>query len=271
MLKRGLLRLFLPLILIFFISSCSKFRKIEKSGDWKVKYEAALEYYANKDYYRSGILFEQILPIVRGLPEGEKTQFYLAYTNYYQDYFLLAAHHFKTFYQTYARSEFAEEARYMHAYSLYSNSPVHNLDQTSSLEAVVEMQNFINRFPMSKYRDDATKVIDDIQVKLEKKAYENARQYYKLGYLKAAVTAFESFSNDFPDSEYNEEIGYLKFLAQYELAEKSIRSKQEERYRQANEFYLEFLDKYPTSGYLKEADKKYGDSLDKLNQLAKNN
>jgi outer membrane protein assembly factor BamD len=56
--------------------SCSKFRKIEKNPDWRVKYEASLVYYEKKDYYRASILFDQILPIIRGLPEAEKVQFY---------------------------------------------------------------------------------------------------------------------------------------------------------------------------------------------------
>lgn len=271
MLKRGLTRHFLLFTLLIFIASCSKFRKIEKSQDWKVKYDAALNYYENEDYSRAGILFEQILPIVRGLPEGEKVQFYFAYSQFYQAFYLLAAHHFKTFYTTYARSEFAQEARYMEAYSLYTNSPAYNLDQTSSIEAVVAMQNFINRYPTSEFRDDATEVINDIQEKLELKAYENSKLYYRLEYLKASIVAFESFANDYPDSEHNEEIAYLKFLAQFKLAEKSIFSKQEERYRLANEYYLEFIDLFPNSDYLRDADKKYGDSLNKLNQLAKNN
>lgn len=269
MLKRVFFKHFLAALVIFSVASCSKFRKIEKSEDWRVKYEAALNYYENKDYYRSGALFEQILPIVRGLPEGEKVQFYFAYTQYYQKFYLLAAHHFEVFYNTYARSEYAQEAQFMHAYSLYANSPAYNLDQTSSIEAVVAMQAFLNRYPTSKFRDQATDVIDDIQEKLERKGYENAKQYYKLERYKAAVVAFETFGNDFPDSEYNEEIAFLKFMAQYNLANKSILSKQLERYREANEYYLEFIDKYPDSQYAREAEKRYVDSLEKVTELAK--
>ena len=114
-------------------------------------------------------------------------------------------------------------------------------------------------------------MIDDIQVKLERKSYENAKQYYKLERYKAAVVAFESFADNFPDSDYNEEGQYLKFLSQYLLAENSIASKQLERYRLANEYYIELLDRYPNSEYLKEAEKKYGNSIDRVNQLAKNN
>ena len=102
--------------------SCSKFRKIEKSQDWRVKYEAGLNYYNKKDYYKASVLFEQIIPIVRGLPEGEKVQFNLAYCQFYDKLYLLASEQFKTFYETYGRSQMAEEARFMYAYS-----PLHNL------------------------------------------------------------------------------------------------------------------------------------------------
>ena len=79
--------------------SCSKFRKIEKSEDWRVKYDAALTYYEKKDYYRASVLFDQIMPIVRGLPEGERVQFYLGYCQYYDKKYLFAAEYFKTFYE----------------------------------------------------------------------------------------------------------------------------------------------------------------------------
>jgi len=268
MLKRAYLRYFLFAFFVFLAASCSKFRKIEKSNDWRVKYEAAINYYKNEDYYRATQLFDQIKPIVRGMPEGEKVEFYLGYCQYYQDFYLLASHQFKVFYETYARSEYAQEAQYMYAYSLYANSPAYNLDQTSSYEAIAAMQNFINRYPNSEFRDDATKVIDELQQKLERKGYTNAKQYYKLERYAAAVVAFETFSNDFPDSEYNEEVSYLKFMSQYNYAEKSIRSKQLERFRLANDYYIDFIDNYPNSEYLKEAEKKYGDSLQRVNELA---
>src|ERR1700754_5073946 len=92
------------IVLLLVTISCSKFRKYEKSQDWRVKYEAGTNYYNKKDYYRASVLFEQILPIVRGLPEGEKVQFYLAYCQYYDKLYLLSAEQFKTFYETYGRS-----------------------------------------------------------------------------------------------------------------------------------------------------------------------
>ena len=259
-------------ILIILISfSCSKFRKIEKSQDWRVKYEAGLNYYNKKDYYRASVLFEQILPIVRGLPEGEKVQFNLAYCQFYDKLYLLASEQFKTFYETYGRSTLAGEARFMHAFSLFQSSPNPNLDQTSSIDAMAAMQAYINRYPNSEFHDRSLEVILSTQVKLEKKGFENARQYYKMKYYTAAIVALNNFKQNFPDSKYIEEAYYLVISAEYKLAQQSIQSKQPDRYRAVVDHYKEFLDRYPNSEFLKEAERFYAESLDKVNSLKHTN
>jgi outer membrane protein assembly factor BamD len=248
-------------------ASCSKFRKIEKSDDWKLKYQAGLKYYEKKDYYRTAILFEQILPIVRGLPEGEKVEFYLAYCQYYERTYLLASNQFKTFFENYGRSQLAEEAYYMYAYSLYVSSPADNLDQKSSIEAMGAMQTYVNQFPDSKFADKANEVIAASQRKLEKKAFENARLYLKLKYYQAAVVSFENFRKNFPDSQYIEELVYLKIEAQFKLAEQSILAKQKDRFTATVDYYKELIDNYPQSGFIKQAERYYSQSLDQLNKL----
>jgi outer membrane protein assembly factor BamD len=252
--------------------SCSNFRKIEKSQDWRVKYDAALKYYnSKKDYYKASVLFEQIIPIVRGLPEGEKVQFNLAYCQYYDKLYLLASEQFKTFYETYGRSALAEEARYMYAYSLYKASPGTNLDQSSSVDAMAAMQSFLNRYPTSSFKDQAVEVILDTQQKLEKKGFDNAYQYYKMRSYKAAIVALKNFIDNFPDSKYLERSYYLMIVAEFRLAEQSIYSKQLDRYKEVVEHYKVFVDKYPNSTYLEDAEKLYASSLEKVNKSKINN
>ena len=259
------------LISIILLSSCSKFRKIQRSESWEVKYKAAMEYYEEEDYYHASILFEEVLPIIMGTEEAEKAQFFFAYSHFHQGSHLLSAHYFKTFYDTYRRSEYALEALFMHAYSLYLESPKYNLDQTSTREAINAMQNFINRYPRSEYVTEANDIIDQLQYKLAKKAYEKAKQYYKLGRLKAAVIAFENFQRDFPDSQLNEEISYLQIDAQYQYAVQSILSRQRERFVKAKEFYEQFIDSYGNSKYAREAEKIYVNILDQLQDLKDTN
>lgn len=257
-------------MLLLLVAGCGKFHKIEKSEDWRVKYEAGLNYYDKKDYYHASLLFEQILPIVRGLPEGDQVQFKLAYCQYYNKYFLLAAEQFKSFYEIYGRSTLAEEARYMQAYALYQSSPGFELDQSASIQAMANMQTFLNRYPNSKFRDEATSVIETIQQRLEKKGFENARQYVKLRKYKAAIIALDNFVNHFPDSKYVEEAQFLAIQSRFALAEQSVLSKQRDRYEEVISTYKDFIDNYPNSGFLRDAERYYLESLDKTQNKLNN-
>ena len=254
-------------ICLLSVTSCSKFRKIQKSEDWRIKYDAGLSYYNKKDYYRTAILFEEILPTVRGLPEGEKVEFYLAYCQYYEKTYLLASNQFKTFYETYGRSPLAQEASFMYAYSLYVASPDTNLDQKNSIQAMDAMQTFLNQYPDSKFHEKAVDVITTSQLKLEKKGFENAKQYYKIRSYKASIIAFDNFKKSFPDSKYLEEASYLKVAAEYKFAIQSFQSFQVERFSLVVNYYQELVDNFPNSSFLKEAEKMYSDSLNQLNKL----
>ena len=261
------------LLVVALMSSfaCSKFRSIERSEDWRTKFDAALNYYEKKDYYHSSILFEQIQPIVRGLPEGEKVEFYLGYCRYYEKTYLLASNQFKTFYETYGRSQLAIEARFMYAYSLFVSSPDFNLDQKSSVEAMAAMQHFLNLYPSSTFLDKAIDVIAKCQEKLERKGFEEVNLYLKLKQYKAAIVAMDGFKKNYPDSHYLEELMYLKVVVQHKLADQSIKTKQLERYNLTLNSYRELVDAYPNSQFLKQAEKLYSDSLEKATKLKSTN
>ena len=264
---RGLFIVFGVVMSLLMVTSCSKFRKIQKSEDWRIKYDAGLNYYNKKDYYRTAILFEEILPTVRGLPEGEKVEFYLAYCQYYERTYLLASNQFKTFYETYGRSQLAQEAFFMYAYSLYVASPDTNLDQKNSIQAMDAMQTFLNQYPESKFQEKAVDVITTSQLKLEKKGCDNAKQYYKIKSYKAAVIAFDNFKKSFPDSKYLEELAYLKVVSEYKFAIQSFQAFQIERFTLVVNYYQELVDNFPNSSYLKDAEKMYSVSLNQLNKL----
>ena len=230
-----------------------------------------MDYYEKEDYYKAGVLFEDLLPILRGSKEAEKASYYYAYSQYHQGQYISSSHYFETFYQTYNRSEFAQEAMFMHAYSLYLESPAPMLDQSSTFQAVQAMQVFINRYPTSEFRKQASEIIDELQRKLERKAFENAKQYHKLNRYKAALVAFQIFQKEFPDSGLMEEVDYLMIDSQYRLAVGSIYSKKRERYLEAIEIYQEFVDDYPESEFLKQAEDLYKDSLNQIDKLARIN
>ncbi|MCU0326883.1 MAG: outer membrane protein assembly factor BamD, partial [Spirosomaceae bacterium] len=264
------------LVGILLLSACSsKFMKLQKNGTTEDKYKAAMEYYKKADYYRSGLLFEEIIPLLKGVDStAEYAQFYNAYCQYYQRQYQMSSYLFKTFYSTYANSPLADEAFYMSAYSMYKDAPNYNLDQTSTLTAIDALQTYINTFPESKYAEECNKDLKDLRHRLEQKAYEKAKLYYKtrtvtIMNLKAAVVTIQNFERDFPDSEFIEELAYLKVQAQYELAQVSFEDKQKERYGDVLKFYEKFVDVFPKSKYLKQAEKSYDGANKALEKIAK--
>ena len=264
---RGISSLVLIITVVGIVGSC-KFRKIQKSGDWKVKYEAALVYFEDKDYHRAELLLDEIRPIIRGTAEAELAEFTLAYCYYHQKQYILSAHHFEEFVRIYGRSEYMIEATYMHAYSLHLQSPDYQLDQTVTYQSIAALQNFIDQYPTSAFAKDADQIIDQMQVKLEKKAYEECRLYYKMERYKSALVVYDNFKNDYPDSKYQEEIAYLRIQTSYDYAKQSIPTKQKERYQDTIDAYLIFLDKYPQSEFLRQSEKLYADSIEEITKFA---
>ncbi len=251
------------LLILVALSSC-KFQRILKNDDWRFRYKAALAYYEKGDYNHAGILLEELIPIIKGSPEGEKAQFYFAYCNYQQGQYLMSSHYFKTFFDTYNRSQFAEEAFYMHAYSQYADSPPIYLDQASTSTAIDAFQEFLNRFPQSKYAVQSNNLIKELRVKLETKAFNTAKLYHKLQRYQAAIIALENFQKDFPDSYMQEEAAFLRVASQFEMAEKSYEHKKKERYEKSVAFYQNFIDRYPESRFLKEAETMFAKSQDEF-------
>jgi hypothetical protein len=98
---------------LFGLSSCSKYNKLLKSPEVDVRYKGAMEYFKEKDYYHAGMLLEETLPLLKGSVRADTAQLYYAYCQFYEKQFGLAAFYFKTFYETFPRSSFAEEAAYM--------------------------------------------------------------------------------------------------------------------------------------------------------------
>jgi outer membrane protein assembly factor BamD len=231
------------------------------------KYTAAIKYYEEGDFFKAGTLLEELIPLLRGRPEAEKAQFYFANTNFRQRNYTLASYYFKSFFETYPNSTYAEEATFMHAKSLFRDSPEFELDQTNTFTALEAIQDFLNRYPTSQFRPETESMSQELQKKLDVKAFESARLYYQLRYYQSAVVSFTAFQQQFPASAYNEEAAYLKVAAQYYYAKESVEQKQRERYLEAIAFYQSFIDTYPQSKNLKAAEAFYDDARAEVAKL----
>lgn len=248
-----IVRLIIIYLLVFFSISCNQLNRVLKSNDLERKYKTAIYYYQAKDYDKAILVFEDLIPSLIGDKRSELVQFYFSYCHYYEELYTSSAHYFSSFYKSYGRSQYAEEALFMSAKSLFKDIPIYTLDQSNTLTTIEAFQNFIDTYPNSSYKQECNENIETLQVNLAKKAFEIAYQYEKLGRFESAVVAFSNFQLDFPGSQLREEAEYHKFFNQYRAAELSIDSKKKGRIEKALKYYYSFIERYKDSEYLKKA------------------
>ncbi len=258
----------IPAMLLF---SCGRYQRILKSSNYDEKYDAAIDYYEKGEFNKALPLLEELTTAFRGTTRGERVHYYFAYTNFYLEDYELASYHFKNFARTYPASTHTEESMFMSAKCFYLNSPSSSLDQSNSYSAIGEFQLFVNLYPHSKYVAECNELIDKLRLKLQTKQFENAKLYYNIGDYNASIVAFNNVLKDFPDSRYREEIMYLIVKSWHNYAKNSIDTKKGERYSQLIESYLKFVDNYPNSRYLKEAEGYYSDALKAKENLKSQN
>ena len=244
------------LILFVFVAlaACSQFTHLTKSQDADEKYTGAMRYFHKKDYYHSGMLFQDLLPLLKGSLRADTAQLYYAYCQFYEKQYTLAAFYFKTYYETFPRNGFAEEAAYMEGLSYFEDSPRYDLDQETTRDAMRVIQAFLTQYPESERKEDCNFMVEKLRAKLEKKNYDNAYIYYHKGDYQAAIIAFENFRKEFPESGLIELTQTLRVEAAYNLARQSIPSKQEQRYGQVIATYEALLERYPNSKRLKDVE-----------------
>ena len=101
-------------------------------------------------------------------------------------------------------------------------------------------------------------MVQELDAKIEKKAYEIALQYHTTGPFhrdyNSAITAFDNFLEKFPGTRYKEDVLFYKFDSAYQLAVNSVPWKQKERTEKAFTFYKNLKRFFPETKYLEQTD-----------------
>lgn len=263
--KKGRFVAFLVLGLLML--GCGQYQKVLKEEDVKAKYDMAEKLYEAGDFTRANRLFEQIAPKYIGKPQGERVMYFFANSYYEIGDFNMAGYQFERFLKSYPKSDKAIEAAFLGAKSYYQLSPRYSLDQSDTDKALLKLQNFINAYPDSEYFAEANDMARELTTKKERKAFEIARQYNKIGhfdysFLNPAITAFDNFVSDNPGSIYREAALYYEFDSAAALALNSYQFLKPKRLEEAKAAYDNLKKQFPETGYAKQADA----LMDKINK-----
>ena len=262
------MRSFLKFIPVFLVLSglfaCNNhFAKVEKSRDSDYKLTQADDYYAKKKYHNAATLYQELFPALKGTEKFEDLYYKYAYCYFYQKEYKDAENLFKGYLEVFPNSPRAEEVDYMRAYCFFKQSPKIDLEQVNTVKSMNMMQTFINTHTGSPRIKDANGIIDEGRAKLEEKEARSAQLFYNIGQFRAAGIAFNTLLNNYPESIKGDHYKLMVVKSYFRFAKLSIAEKQPERYEKVTTEYLDFVDRFPESKLLKEAEE--------YSNLSKNN
>lgn len=255
--------------LFIVLAGCNKktVTKILKSKDVEYKLGMAEQYYANKKYSKAQLIYEDLFPLLRNDTRFEDLYFKYAYCAFNQKDYMNAENLFKGFLDAFPKSSRASEVDFMRAYCFFKQSPKVELDQSATQKAIGFMQAHLNNYPESPKQAEAKKIIEECYDKLEEKDYKSAELYYNVGSYRAAAITFTNLLNRYPESKRADQYKLMIIKAYYEYALMSIEEKQKERYEKVVEEYYDFVDRFPESKHLKDAEKYFNLTKNNLNAI----
>lgn len=255
-------------LVAFSLTSCGEFTAVQKIADYDYRYEVAKANFADGHFVKAATLLTDILGVMRSTQFGEESLYMLALSEYNSRDYESASSYFKKYFQSYPKGIYVESARYYSAMSLYKQIPDVRLDQTATNAAIREFQAFVDVYPYSHHREAAQAMIDEMMDMLVEKEYLAAKLYYDLGdYVnncayggsnyEACVVTAQNALKDYPyaSSSYRENLSVLVLRSKYQLAKKSVENKRIDRYREAIDEYYSFINDFPETQYMDEANR----------------
>ena len=246
------------LVALLSLQACkSEYDALLSSSDVDAKYAAAFDYFNNGKYSKAARLFENMAVQTSGTEKDDTVQYYWGLSNYrFKDYYT-AETNFAKFLMNFPRSPFADEASFLRIDCLYRSTFRSELDQKPTYTALSFISQYMIENPNSSHYQICRKMVDELNERLDKKAYDNARLYYKMEDYKASRVAFKNILKDDPENIYREDILYYVAKSSYKYAQLSVETKQKERYLTFVDDYYNFIGELPESPYRKEMDVLY--------------
>ena len=250
--------IFLVIVAIVAFASCkSQYEILLNSNDADLKYEAAFDYFNNGKFSKAASLFESLSVLTNGTERDDTVRYYWGLSNYkFRDYYT-AETNFDQFIQSYPRSPFTSEARYLRLDCLYRQTLRYELDQTPTYTAINAISEYIIEFPSTTHMQQCNDMLVELNERLDKKAYEAAKLYYRMEDYLAARIAFRNVLKEDADNIYREDILYYIAMSSYKYAHESVPAKQRDRYLACVDDYLNFIGELPESRYRRELDNVY--------------
>jgi outer membrane protein assembly factor BamD len=172
------------------------------------EFERAVSFFENKKYDQAIQGFERILFYHPSSEFVDDAQYWLGRTYLEQKQYDQAIIEFDYLIRNFPKSAQLEDAYFHRARAHLLTAPSYEKDLSGLKSAIRLFDEFLTRYPNSKYTDDVRKEILSARDLLAKKELENGKLYEKLKELKAALLYYEHIMNNYPETESAAEARY---------------------------------------------------------------
>ncbi|AEU09257.1 outer membrane protein assembly factor BamD [Blattabacterium sp. (Cryptocercus punctulatus) str. Cpu] len=150
----------------------------------------------------------------------------------------------------YLENNYEENESFKRGLTYYFKSLNFDLDQKKTKEAIEVLNKFIKAYPNSSKLEEINEILNKLSKRLEKKDYYIANTYFFMKKYQSSLIYFQNFLNNFPKSNFKEDVLYKICLITYKL---SINKKENQKNKISNfiDAYYKYVKLYPNSSNIK--------------------
>ncbi len=180
-------------------------------------YQEALEAYENKDWEDARALFKEVKRLFAYSRYARLAELRLADIDFEQGQYSDAIGNYRSYVKGYRGDTNVEYAKYRISKALFLDisdtmllPPAEERDQANARDAHRELKAFVRRFPRSRYRVDASYMLEVVTQRLVRHEIYVARYYLRRDNFDAAVMRVDYALDQFPGSGLDAEALVLK-------------------------------------------------------------
>tara|TARA_B100001750_G_C15350122_1_gene516758 strand:- start:32 stop:811 length:780 start_codon:yes stop_codon:yes gene_type:complete len=247
-------------LLLFFLFGCSLFNKGKEEISNQAIFDRGKEYLDKNKFEKAKNNFKLIIESEKGALSLE-SHFYLGKAFFELDDYEQSLYHYN-YYSMFSKNiEHIEFSQFMKCKCTFKMALPYKNDQNQSFFAISTIQEFLDNFPLSKHKDDAYQMIQDLRNRISKQYFETARLYLKMKKYNSAFYYLDLVLSDYYDTKYSDEakITYIFtyiLMGDFEEAKKYFdinkqNFKNDKKLKEAENLLVKYKDRLGFSGYFR--------------------
>lgn len=230
------------ILLLFFTLNCSATKEQKSTSPAKLLREAK-RFSKKKEPDKAKNSIQLVMEDFPDSKERITALMMLADLHYNEDEFEESKFHYQKFTELYPAHKHVDRAHFYKAMSNFQLTDLASRDLTPVNSALGGFRNFLTDFPDSKYKENATKRINQCLDILAQNIFEIGKFYFRTGSYQSAIIRLKSLIAEYPTHSYIAEAEFL-------LAESYFH---EQNFNEARTRYKNVLQKYPRTEFAKQA------------------